>query len=692
MSAGRFAGRFGSALAAWALLAGAIGCGDGSSPPRSTRPTPTPSPAATEPTATPTPPVDASSGFEGPVVVLNRHADGHPRQIGIFVEPSEETVWTIEGREPLYLWDGPLERELAAHVGREVRAQGTLHAGFDNQRTLFLQSYELDGQKVENVTAPPAPSNETLEGTVVVVDRHDDGHPRTLGVENDDGLVVTFAESNKSRELRYRIGRRMRIGGGRDGDAFAVTRYESLDGSPRVEAGDGFRLSFLAGGYDENGSFMGGVEVDTMAAFDGKIFAGVSYRRNTEEDSVDPPPPGAPVLVLDRPDGRWKVDFLVPAEDAGPAPRMVFLKRVTFDTDVDGSPLSDPVEFLAAVSGNGELYLRAAGESAEWVATGLADVVRANLDREGARPDARSVISHTDSVTGISHLFVGAYSSGRRGSGGGLYRAAYDPALPGRVSWAPTPEFPFTASREQPWRVMGLTVAGGEVYASIGPLLIRRQDGPEPAWTEVFRDELPTTTDSLREAAGISGPDGETSVLVGIEGLNGRVVRVDPTSGDVASVEFDPLTRLGPAIYGIAAYNGPEVRRLPDGTEAALLGLELLRPRALGPGLQEPDLGRVYEWTDGLLLWREPDGAYRLSRIIDHTLEVHPPVIGPRAILAHSPFPSEEDVIYFGGFDHNGHLFHNTAWIFKAHVDDVRGAPPSPRGVGAQANHVTRGD
>lgn len=608
--------------------------------------------------------------FSGPIVVLNRHEDGHPRQIGISVEPSDETVWQIDGREPIYFWDGPLARELADHVGRHVDVRGTLRTGFDSQRTLFLRSYELNGRTTVSVPAVPVPLDDALEGTIVAVDRYADGHPRTLGIANDGDRVVVLEETNKSRELRYRLGRRVRIRGSLEEAGFVVGRYEDLGGSPRVEAGDGFRLSFLAGGHDENGNFMGGVEVDTMAAFDGKIFAGVSYRRNTEEDSVDPPPPGAPVLVLDRPDGRWKVDFVISPEEAGPGPRIVFLKPVTFDTSADGAPLSTPVELLAAVGGNGELYLRTAGEPARWVAAGLADVVTANLDREGARPDARSVISHTDAVTGISHLFVGAYSSGRRGSGGGLYRATYDPSLPGLLSWAPEPEFPFSATRQRPWRVMGLTTAGGAAYASVGPLLIRREDGPTPTWTEVFRDELPTTTDSLREAAEVRGPNGEISVLFGIEGLNDRVVRVDPQSGDAATVEFDPLARLGPAIYGIAGYNGPEVRRLSDGDEAVLLGLELLRPRALGPGL--PDLGRWYEWTDGLLLWRESADAYRLTRIVDRTIEVHPPVIGPRSILTHSPFESEEDVIYVGGFDHNGHLFHNTAWIFKAHVDDVR--------------------
>ncbi len=667
-------------LVAVALLLSLSGCGDDASrpaPPAMPTPTPTPAPTATAaPPMETTPPGGDLTTLSGPVTVWNRHPDGHPRQVGIAVEPSDATLWPIDGMEPIYFWDGPLARELVDFVGRDVVVEGVLATGFDQQRTMFVRAYDLEGRRVVAAPTEPPSLDDTLEGAVVVVDRHEDGHPRTLGVRDADGEIVALEETNKSRELRFRVGRRVRLRGASAPAGFRVGWYEDLDLNRRVRPGDGFQLSFLAGGHDENGAFLGGVEVDTLAAFDGKVFAGVSYRRNTEEDSVDPPPPGAPVLVLDEPGGRWRIDFLVPRDEAGPAPRIVFLERVTFETDGDGTPLPEPVELLAAVAGNGELYLRTPGDAARWVATGLVDVVTANLDREGARADARSVISHTDAETGVSYLFAGAYSSGRRGAGGGLYRATYAPSLPGLLAWAPTPEFPFAATRQQPWRVMGLTTAAGAAYASVGPLLLRREDGENPDWRVVFRDELPTTTDSLREAVQIRGPQDDAALLFGIEGLHSRVVRVDPSSDDAATVEYDPLADLGPAVYGIAAYNGARTRELPDGSEAVLLGLELLRPRALGtPAL---DLGRWYEWTDGLLLWRESPDAYCLKRIVDPTLEIHPPVIGPRALLARSPFDSEADVIYVGGFDHNGHPFHNTAWIFKVHVDDLRSGPCRP--------------
>ncbi len=219
---------------------------------------------------------------------------------------------------------------------------------------------------------------------------------------------------------------------------------------------------------------------------------------------------------------------------------------------------------------------------------------------------------------------------------------------------------------------MGLTETADAVYASIGKLLLRRHDGVDPAWEEVYRDLLLSAPDSLREATLVRGDDGSEVLLFSIEGPNSRIVSVDPESGFQAEDELLPLQILGPAVTGLAAYNGPVVRELANGADAAILGLEIFRSLQLGRGVEEPDLGRFYDWTDGLVLWREPNRQYRLSRIVDPTLEVHPPMIGARAILGHSPFEGEEDIVYLGGFDHNGQLFHNTAWIVKVHVEDLR--------------------
>jgi len=661
-------------LAYAALLCGlALGCSVSDDRAPSATPTALPS-------ALPTPTEDPDLvSVAGEVIVINRYADGHPRQIGIAAAPDDGTTWSLDGKEQIYLWDGPLARALADELGSEAVVRGRLQVGNVRLRTIFPVSFSLDGaSQLAPDPRPVVDPADSREGRVVVVERYSGGHPKRIGIETTAGPLVELDDSNKSRELRFRIGRRLRVEGEESDRGFRVASYTDLDGCSAVAAGEGFRMCFLAGGHDLDGNFMGGVEIDTLAAFDGRIFAGVSYRRNTQEDSADPEPPGAQVLVLDRADGLWRVDFTLPREEAGNAPRFVFLKAIELETTGDGTPLEPPLRFLAGVSGNGDVYLRSPGDSANWRATGLPDVVRANTEST-RRPDARSLITHRDRVTGISYLFVGAFLAGRRGDANGIYRGVYDEDEPGLISWAPEPEYPYTASAERPWRVMGLTETETAAYASIGTLLLRRQDGAEAEWQEVFRDELPAAFDSLRQATSIGPGGGEPLLLFGIEGPNNRMVSVDAADDHLASVEIVPVELLGPSLTGLAACNGPAARELDDGSIAAISGVEVFRPLQLGSGIDDPDLGRFYDWTDGLVLWREPDGSYVINRIVDPTLEVHPPLVGARAILAHSPFPGEEDIVYLGGFDHNGQLFHNTAWIFKAHVEDLaRGILRSP--------------
>ncbi len=607
--------------------------------------------------------------LEGTVTVLAAFPDGQPRQVGIAVPRSADSFWVVDGLENVYFAESSLARELGRYIGETVRVRGEVRVGLEFLRTIFPYAYEREGRWRIAAASPRREPGTSVDGVVTVLNRYSNGHPRSLGVVDADNVTTRLLESNKSQELLFRIGRRMRVFGVVQADgSLRTTAYQELGGSPRVGSGDGFRMSFLAGGRDENGVFMGGVEVDALIAFDGRIFAGTSYRKNTQFETTDPEPPGAQVLVLDRPDGRWRVDFTLPAEEAGNAPRMVYFTIARFETDAQGNTLDPPVERLAAVSGNGEIYLRKPGAAAEWTGTGLRAVVQAAAGST-EDPDARSVVSHRDSETGASLLLAGT-GVGRRGAGGGIYRGTYDPSVPGEIRRSPSEELAIPDNRPKP-RVMGLVEAYGRVYASVGTQLLERLDGPEPTWREIYRDTLEHGADSLRRATPIRNPDGGPGLLIGIEGFDGRVVRVDLESGQEAEQLFGRDVTTG-VFHALLACDGPAVRTLEDGSELAIMGLHLLRPRRGAIEPETPDLGRHYDYTEGLLLLRDERGAYSVNRILDETMEVHPPLIGTRAILPNSPFPGEEDVLYFGGFDHDGHLFHNTGWIFKAHLDDVR--------------------
>jgi hypothetical protein len=69
---------------------------------------------------------------------------------------------------------------------------------------------------------------------------------------------------------------------------------------------------------------------------------------------------------------------------------------------------------------------------------------------------------------------------------------------------------------------------------------------------------------------------------------------------------------------------------------------------------------------------RDQAGAYSYKTIEVNGL-YHPgkPMLEAARAFAQSPFPGEEYVIYFGGFDANFHDSTNKAWIFKAGTNTV---------------------
>ena len=67
----------------------------------------------------------------------------------------------------------------------------------------------------------------------------------------------------------------------------------------------GFEVSFIPGARDEAGNFMGGTEIRSLVGHAGKLFAGNGY---WEDEPGSEGFQGAEILVLDGPDGRWRVD------------------------------------------------------------------------------------------------------------------------------------------------------------------------------------------------------------------------------------------------------------------------------------------------------------------------------------------------------------------------------------------------
>ena len=516
------------------------------------------------------------------------------------------------------------------------------------------QYEDLMKDRVENVT-----------GQVVVISRSGEGQARRLGIESTlpDGKKQRYWiwDDNKGRELIFRVGQNVEVQGITNAGlnrtrSIRVRKYRILGGNQQVandEGEAGFRLSFLAGGLDPGGSFLGGTEIRALAAFDGKVFAGNGYWNELAEGTQDPYH-GAQVLVLDRSDGLWRLDREFTMAD-GKTPELLglsFLEPVTFVTDHRGEKLKSEVRVLTTGGfGRQTLYLRESGKS-DWIDT-APDKDALKIGETPFGVETRCATGHTDKATGISHIFIGVTS-------GGIRKGGYDPALPGKIRWDEKAEYTGEG------RAMGLADCNGVLYASFGDKLLRRIDGKEPRWEVVYTDDPGNRTggSAVRRAAFVSSPDGsETSIIFGVEGSKARTIRLDPNDRNKQTVELSMPEYFNPIRHGIIDYNG--VTRTIDpsnGLEVGLMGLLMLGPAGFGG---------FYDWhEDGLLFWRTRDGQYHLNRIHDPTLAEMPPLVGVRQIVA-SPFENERNVFYFSGYDTVGHPVHNTGWIFKGHINSI---------------------
>src|SRR3954468_15862065 len=117
-----------------------------------------------------------------------------------------------------------------------------------------------------------------------------------------------------------------------------------------VQAGraDDFQVSYTAGSRDEAGRFAGGTEMRLLTTHEGRLYAGNGYW----EDRPGPEgPQGAQIMVLDAPEGRWRVDHAF--EERLPNGRwrdlaVGALTEAVFATDGAGRTLPRPISLLLA--------------------------------------------------------------------------------------------------------------------------------------------------------------------------------------------------------------------------------------------------------------------------------------------------------------------------------------------------------
>jgi hypothetical protein len=445
-----------------------------------------------------------------------------------------------------------------------------------------------------------------------------------------------------------------------------------LGSCPLHAADPSFAVSYSAGKTDPSGQQMGGTEIRVLARHGGKLFAGNGYWKDTGSA------PGAQILVLDQPNGTWRVDHTF--GDLLPRGRrrhlaVSALSEITFQRDGKGTPLASPVSLLLAstwdVTGARTVFTRD-DATGQWSGAVLA------TGRPSPKflPQVRAFGFHRDEQTGADLVFAGDSK--------GIFAGTYDPSAPTRIRWAATPEFaaagintaafPGLAGR---LRISSFAEALGHLYAAIGQQVWARQDGATPRWTLLYTNPDPRYSQTgLRGLTALSEPGRGPVLLAAAEGNAARIIRISPITGN-ETTDLD-LTRFLDTAWGtrvsyvIAAYN--DMTRAPwgfaDGDLA--IGLEAFIP----PASPRPPNHTVLPVINGLeggawFLIRRVGGLYELHQVAANFPNIGQNLVAARTITV-SPFPGESDTLYVGGYDANDTPAHDTGWIARARLD---GAP-----------------
>ena len=440
----------------------------------------------------------------------------------------------------------------------------------------------------------------------------------------------------------------------------------------------GFEVSFMPGARDQAGHFMGGTEIRSLVGHAGKLFAGNGY---WEDEPGSEGLQGAEILVLDRPDGRWRVDHAF--DEWMPDGRarnlaIAAMGEANFTTDGRGKPLANPVSILLAstwdLTGEVEIFARD-DATGDWTAEMLAYDERIRGVRHLSQ--VRSFGSHRDRVTGIDYAFAGDDPHG-------IFSGVYDPTVPARIRWSQTPELDISAisvadfpGMEGRLRVTSFAECNDRLYATVGQQIYERMDGATPQWRLIYTNPNPGRSQSgLRGLTAAPSPTGQGRVLLAaVEGTAARIVRVDPRDGSEATDldlhDFLSRTWGMDVGYAIAAYNNMTEVHDAHGEDLFLIGLEAFIPRysQVAAGHQVFNIGRGRLEGNAWYLIRSPDGKYDLRRIPARPGQA---MVSTRSIVV-SPFPTEPDAVFFAGFDTNRTRVHNTAWIVRATLEAAIG-------------------
>ena len=268
---------------------------------------------------------------------------------------------------------------------------------------------------------------------------------------------------------------------------------------------------------------------------------------------------------------------------------------------------------------------------------------------------------YVDKLTGFEYVFATVGTQG-------IYKGKYNPANPGKIDWISTAEFgPLSI------RPLGIETANGKLYFSSGSKLYRRIDGFSPSYVidHDFSDLgsiINEDVGGIRGLTTIDNANGSDEAFLLMWCPNGQsqgvIYRLEPDSGGFNRIYETKISLLvenylvGSSVsYLLGAYN--EFYEYTDpltNDTYHIIGFE----SSISSG-SHPTWNGYY--SGALFAKRDNNMQYTLEEV-NSAIGMNDTALVAIRCYVKSPFDSDES-IYFGGFDPNGNISTNMAWIYK---------------------------
>jgi len=407
----------------------------------------------------------------------------------------------------------------------------------------------------------------------------------------------------------------------------------------------------------------------------GKLYAANGYWKDSQwEERPYAQRQSAQSLRLDSADGQWTVDLDTGKSNDSSLCYMKgnILKSVTFTRGASGKLLPKPQNLLVMAAG---AYKEEEGFVSAWVrddATGTWNHVRVRHGpwKKGVRWVPRDMEIYRDKVTGVERLFLLLGNPG-------IISGVYDASLPSKIRWEEEIEFPATGTVAT--RPLGIVQANGSLLFSVGGIIYRRIDGPNPTYAPILDlgEDVNTDVGGIRGLTAVANPNGEGESLLFLWAPNGRssgqIKRLDPdglggyTVHDEANLRDLMSRKLGVEVgFVLGAHSEmyPIIHPM-TGETMHLIGFQgILRGNER---LTWKD-SRLY--AGAMYAVRSADGSYTVHEANGPYAPGRPVLVSPRT-FARSPFG--DDLVFVGGHDCSNLRSDSMAWIFKASLNAILG-------------------